>query len=339
MKGWKLIKPHQLELSDIEENNGDNSGVKVKITKALINISDLFRYNGEIEVDEGRVLGSFGVGVVSDVESNLFDLKKGDKVFVSPKRTCNNCYNCNNNNGDKCISPLTAGEDFDGFLSDFMQVDVESVYPLPENISENDALFINYLSVAENIVDSLNIEKGDYVAIIGTSVPSMILSQLLIYYQAVPIMISSNDNEKNIALSSGIYYTLAQSDNVVKEVSSITGGRMAEKVVYFCNTDIPVIKAFSVASYGANVAITGLTNNISSFSFNQALKKQLKINCINNNIQNTETIINLLINKAVDISKLDIKTIKNSNVKKYFEDFEKSSSEENDFKETIVDML
>ena len=93
---------------------------------------------------------------------------------------------------------------------------------------------------------------------------------------------------------------------------------MADKVVYVCDLDLPVTKAFSLASYGAKIAFTGFTNRITAFSFNQAIKKQLQIFCINNVAKNTPTSINLLVNKAVNTSNLNIESVKYCNVNETF---------------------
>ncbi len=333
MKGWKFKKPNVILEEEILNNDDLEQSVKVKITKTLLNLNDFNIFSGDNEVKENTVLGSYGIGVLAEEPSTLLGLQKGDRVYIESKKPCNDCYNCNIGNKDKCFSPLIAGEDYDGFLRDFVSCPIDEVYKLPDSVSDQDALFINYISVCVNIIDTLNIEKGNYVAIVGTNNLSVILAQLLIYYQAVPIMISENEKGKELASKSGVYYNLTEEDNLTKEVSTITGGRMADKVVYICDMDLPVTKAFSLASYGAKIAFTGFTNRITSFSFNQAIKKQLQIYCINNVAKNTPTSINLLVNKAVNTSNLKIEKIKYSDIS----DAMIKASKEYKFTEIIVE--
>ena len=54
-----------------------------------------------------------------------------------------------------------AGEDYDGFLSDFVSVPAEKLFVLPESVSGLDALFIKDISLAIAVVDKLGIQKGD----------------------------------------------------------------------------------------------------------------------------------------------------------------------------------
>ena len=79
MKGWKLIKPYTLSELEIPESNETSNLTKVKITKSLVTLSDVLRYNGDIET-ENIILGSAGIGIVSDTSANLFDLEKGKRL-------------------------------------------------------------------------------------------------------------------------------------------------------------------------------------------------------------------------------------------------------------------
>ena len=100
MKGWKINKPFSLIDTEIEESVVNNNQSKIRITKALITLSDVLRFNGELETDE-IVLGSNGLGVVTETEPNLFGLEKGKRVFVESVRCCETCYNCKKGDKDK----------------------------------------------------------------------------------------------------------------------------------------------------------------------------------------------------------------------------------------------
>lgn len=337
MKGWKLIEPLKLNEEEISAPVINNLS-KVKITKALLTLSDLMRYTGEIDTDK-TVLGSYGIGIVSETDANLFGLEKGKHVYVEPHRPCLECYNCKNGEELKCSDLYTAGEDYDGFLSDFVAVDANKLFILPDSVSDKDALFIGHISLAIAVIDKLDIQKGDYVAIIGANNFGNILAQLLIYHQAVPIVVSTDDESLQIAKDSGIYYALGSGDNWVKEVSAITGGRMAKNVVYISDCEMPVAKAFALASFNAGIAFTGVASSNNAISFTQAIKKQLDIHCINSGLGNTSASINLIANKAVDTSRLKLDYSTYQKVPETFENMKKRYDKEDKFFETIVEMI
>ena len=158
--------------------------------------------------------------------------------------------------------------------------DNDKLFVLPDSVSDDEALFIGDVSLALSVIDSLGIKKGDYITIIGANNFAVILSQLLIYYQAVPIIVGIDEEQNRIARDSGIYYVLGPNDNWTKEVNAITGGRMTTSVVYISDNNISVNKAFALASHGANVAFTGISNKTGAIAFTQAIKKRLTIHCI-----------------------------------------------------------
>ena len=338
MKGWKLVKPNDIQEQEINEVVNDDSISKVKITKALITLADVLRYKGELD-SENIVLGSSGIGIISETEANLFGLEKGKHVYIEPMRECLDCYNCKNGKSSHCSDLQVAGEDFHGFLRDFATVDAEKLFLLPDSVGDLDALFINEISLAIAVVDKLGIQKGDYVSIIGANNFGNILAQLLIYYQAVPIVMTMNDEDYKIAKDSGIYYVLGQDENWQKEVSAITSGRMTKNVVYISDCNIPATKAFALAANNAGVAFTGVSYKNNSISFAQAIKKQLQILCINNGYGNTAASINLVANKAINLTHLRLDSAIYSDVPEVMRKMNDMLEKKGKIYETVVDLV
>ncbi len=338
MRGYKITKPFTLVEEEIPETPATHTQSKVKINKALITLSDVLRYRGELD-DAQVVLGSSGIGIVSETEANLFGLEKGKHIYIDPTRPCDDCYNCKRGDPSKCSNLQFAGEDFDGFLSNFISATHEKLYTLPSSVSDFESLFIDHISLAVSIYDKLGIQKGDYVAVLGANNFGNILAQLLIYYQAVPIVMTLDDEDYEIAKKSGIYYVLSSNDNWQKEVSAITSGRMADKVVYISDSNIPTAKAFALAQYNSQIAFTGEFYKSSPVSFSSAIKKQLDILCINSGHGNAGASINLIANKAIDFSHLKLENSTYATVPETFEKLSKQFEKEGKIYETVVDML
>lgn len=338
MKGWKVVEPHKIVEQEITENSSESALSKVRITKSLLTLADVLHYDGTIDAQD-LVLGSSGIGIVSETDNNLLNIEKGTQVYVDSKKNCGECYLCKNGNKSKCLEVLTAGEDYDGFLRDFVSVQTENTHILPENINDKEALFIDHISLAVKIIDRLNVSKGDYVTIVGANNLAVILAQLLIYYQAVPIIVTNDEEDLHIAVESGIYYALGVNDNWVKEIAIITSKRMTDKVVYISDCDIQISKAFSVAAMGGTVVYTGVLNKSNSISFTSAVKKQLNIICINNGYGNTEASINLISNKALNLDNLKINTVSYKDIPSTLKSMNEDFKTKNKIYETIVNML
>lgn len=338
MKGWKLLGHNKIAEEELTEKESPASSTKVRITKALITLSDVLRFSGDIS-SEHVALGSSGIGIVSETQANLFGLEKGKHVYIEPYKECGECYNCKRGEFAKCQNFLVAGEDFDGFLCDFMTVSNDKLFVLPASVSDFEALFIDHIALAISVIDKLNVQKGDYVTILGANNFGTILAQLLIYYQAVPIVLAQGDEQYKIARDSGIYYVLGQNDSWQKEISSITSGRMTDKVVFIYDSNIPIAKAFSLAAIGAAVAITGVTSKSTAVSFSQAIKKQLDIHCINNGFGNTTSSINLIANKAINLSHLKLDSSSYDAVPQTFSKLAEEYERNDSVYETVVDLI
>ncbi len=338
MKGYKITKPFTLEEKDIPEVSTEQAQSKVKINKALITLSDVLRYRGELDSSE-VVLGGSGIGIVTETDANLFGLQKGKHIYIDPTRSCDECYNCKRGEYSKCSNLLFAGEDFDGFLSDFISASPDKLFTLPSSVSDFESLFIDHISLAVSIFDKLGIQKGDYVAVLGANNFGNIFAQLLIYYQAVPIIMTLDEEDYEIAKKSGIYYVLGPGDNWQKEVLSITSGRMTDKIIYISDSNIPTGKAFALARSHAQIAFTGEFYKSSPVSFSQAVKKQLDILCVNSGFGNTGASINLIANKAIDFSHLKLNQAKYSDVKEVFANLSEQFEKQGKIYETIIDMM
>ena len=216
---------------------------------------------------------------------------------------------------------------------------LNTLFVLPESVPDLDALFIDQISLAIAVVDKLGIQKGDYVSIVGANNFGNILAQLLIYYQAVPIVATTNMEDYKIAKDSGIYYVLGQDDNWQKEVFAITGGHMTKSVVYIADCNIPAQKAFALASHNASIAFTGVYYNNDAIPFAQAIKKQLQILCVNSGFGNTATSINLLANKAINLSSLKLDSSTYDSVPDTLDNMNNMLESQGKIYETIVDLV
>lgn len=334
MKGWVISDKKTITECDVPETN---VGTKIKLTKTLISLQDVLRYSGES--DKNIIPGCTGIGIISETATNLFGIEKGKHVYVKPTTVCNECYDCVKGNYNECQNLLTAGEDYDGFLRDFVSVNPENLFALPDNVTDFDALFINHVSLAIEVIDKLNIQKGEYVTVIGANNFGNILAQLLIYYSAVPIVLTLDEDDCATAKNSGIYYCLGADANWSKEVSNITGGRMTKKIVYITDCDIPAARAFSLAASNADIAFTGTSHKSSTISLSQALKKQLDICCISDGSSNIASAINVLSNKAINLSHLKIDSAKYSEVPQVFSDLSNQLEQKGKIHETVIDII
>ncbi len=308
MKAWIIDKPQSMSLQEITENEILDNTAKIKITLASLSSYDVKIYNGELAgVTYPRIPARQAVGVISEIdEENSSGLQRGQRVVIDPNLSCNNCYACKTDRPWKCDKIKTMGLSADGLLRDFVSVPISNIYQIPPQITDAEAQFIEHTSVAVKTFNELKTTEGEHIVIIGASVMGIILAQLALYYQVVPIILDPSQERLDIATNLGIYYaintSIADPDERIKQ---ITGGRYCESSVYLANSNDKIQKAFDYASVGGKVAIVGgdyyssklLNGNISGI-----LSKQLSVIGITNGQKQIPAAINVLAKKAVDMT-------------------------------------
>ena len=295
MESWKINHLNKIYLENEDIPEGE---VKVKVTKALLDNTDLNLLKG----DGNRypiTPSHIAIGNVSEEYPDL-GLKFGEKVLISP-------YEATDEASDKnvYIAPDidTMGVDMDGFLKDFVAVDRDNIFLLPDTVADKDALFVEDIALGVKIFSELDIDKGETVVILGGSALGVILCQLAIYYQAVPILIDSDQNRLSIATEMGVYYAInPQESEVLGQILSFTSGRMADYVIFDPTTNTPLQPALQYSKRGGKIAIAGHNKANVSVELSKLLEKQLQLIGINNGYCEIATAINLLATNSIDAS-------------------------------------
>jgi L-gulonate 5-dehydrogenase len=309
MKAWQIKAPNIIEETTRQDNLESVSSSKIKITKALISDNDAFAFIGNDDSKYPVIPGRNAVGIITETGSNCFGIEKNDRVYINPVSNCGECYNCKSGNKNTCIDVQIAGENSEGFLRDFAVLPCSELFNLPDSVTDDNALFIEHIALSIAIIDKLNITKGDHVAVIGASTLGNLLCQLIIYYQGVPILIDKDEANLEVAIKSGIYYTLKNDSSIIKNVSDLTGGRMTEKCVYITDCTLNTKLALNLTSYSGSVAFAGFNAHKINIDFATAMKKQLTVVGITDGYGQTAAAINILVNKALNFSAFSFATI------------------------------
>lgn len=306
MKVWKLQAPKQLELQESPPTVLQKDFVKVKVEEVLLGTCDLDYYNGEIAQNYPFVLGRSAAGVISEVfDKEKSIMQKLDRVVIDPFIPCNSCKECKAEEYNKCAELKYMGQNCDGLMQNFVDVHIDQVYHIPDNMSYEKALFVPHVAFGLNIVDALTLEKGRHVTVFASTKMGVILAQLLSYYQAVPILVSPNEELLNIARNLGIFYCVNNTQvDVEREVMTITGGRMCSELVLFSDSDFSFDDVYNSAAKNANICLAGIAAKDSSLSLSQICQKHLSIFGVYNGVGNFSSAINLLVTGTVKVDKL-----------------------------------
>lgn len=320
MLGLQFTKQGKITEVNKMEVCADVDSSKIKILKVLLSPEDFATLKGDESANYPVIPGRSAIGHLPNMNdmkdfAYLEDEKEDEKkifikVFINPVTPCGECVECLSGNTNGCNNFLRAGKETNGYLRDFAVVKNNQIFPLPPTIKDNEAILIDYISLALATIDKLNIQKGEHVAVIGGGLVGLLLTLLIIYYQGVPILIDGDEANLEKARLAGSYYNLFSDNKLEKEVSELTGAHMSQKVAYITDSNINTDVAIKLASYNAKVGFVGFSAPNLKVNFNLAMKKQLDFSCITSGYGYTEQAINIIANKVIDLGVFKIPTYK-----------------------------
>jgi len=290
MKAWHINNEKSLELIDgsIAPKEGE---IKVKLAKAALSAFDMSCF-AERREEGVSVPAHSGVAHVSEA-CDEYGLKLGAKVVISP-------FVKLEEHGETVVKTL--GVDMNGLLQDFVSLPVENVLTLPDGIPDEEALFAEYIAIGNKVFSALPCDEGDYVVIVGAGTLGLILCQLAIYYQMVPVLIDLDPEKLALARKWDVSYTLNPTfDNLERRVEEITGGRMSEAAV-FTSEGASLTSALRLVKNGSEVIIAGhCFKSAHNVDTEIILKKGLKVKGVRDGYGEMTSAINLLANSIIKV--------------------------------------
>ena len=301
MNAWKLIAPLQLKKEECPIPEAEEGQIRVRVTKMLLSRVDSQIYKGNLKAALPLVPGRFAIGQISNDTGNAL-FPKSSRVLFHTYRELPDHGTQERDFSEEEVRICGMSED--GFLRDFINVYPGEMTPLPDALSDVDALLVHYVAIAKTAIDKLGANKGDRVVVVGADFLGILISQLLIYQQASPILIDTLPERLYFAKRCGVYYTLEANDAVINYVASVTGGRLADKAIYVKTAGGDNILPMQLVKRGGTVVVcasdrTGYTGDLTL-----AIHKQISLGFVSDPEGTLESSINLIVSKAINLEPL-----------------------------------
>lgn len=313
MKSYYATGDRMFKTVESESTAGEL--VRLKLSLIYPTLADVAVFEGKLGIDYPRIPCRLATAVLSEDREEL-GLKLGSRVLLNPY--------VDPSSEDDVGDGRIYGVDEDGFLRDFIAVNADSIVPFPENVKEEEALFADIVAVALRVLGTFRLQKGDYVAIVGGSLLGVVVAQLALYYQAIPVLISSDERYLKLAEGCGVYYTVDElRDNVTQKLMSITGGRMADHTVLHAVPNIAPNFIHMLTASGGDCVIAGLNGSYLpklEADISAIAAKNLTVKGVTNGKSEFNAAINLLAQKILKFDGFIDKTVPLADVQKLFEE-------------------
>ncbi|MCR5734996.1 MAG: alcohol dehydrogenase catalytic domain-containing protein [Lachnospiraceae bacterium] len=122
------------------------------------------------------IMGHEFVGVVKESEDSSLI---GKTVVGEMNESCGKCLYCLTDRATHCINRRELGISRDGCFAEYMALSTDLLYPVPEGLAPEEAVFTEPLAAAMEITQQVHIEPGLNAAVIGDGRLAFMIAQVL----------------------------------------------------------------------------------------------------------------------------------------------------------------
>lgn len=280
MKAFQLFGKQDLRLIELPEPEIGKNEVLLKIKKVGICGTDLHIYNGGMNVPLPLVLGHEFVGNVVKIGDEVINVKVGDRAVAEHVIGCGKCLYCQQGKRNLCKTPTVIGLHRTGALAEYLAISSELVYPLPNELSYDDGVLVEPLSIAVYAVQNTLIRVGDTVAVVGQGPIGLLVDQVAKKAGATVFGFDRHDQRLNFAKEHGYIF---QGINITKQnyldefKQMIAGGDGADVVFEAVGSDSSAELALELARSSGQVTILGVFEHNVQINMMQIVKKELHV--------------------------------------------------------------
>jgi threonine dehydrogenase-like Zn-dependent dehydrogenase len=177
--------------------------------EALVRVSLSGICNTDVEISRGYAgfqgtLGHEFVGVLESVPENA-TLRVGQRVVGEINAGCGRCELCVTGDARHCLKRTVLGiHGRDGAHAEYLQLPFANLLPVPDEISDYRAVFVEPLAAALGITERVVIKKEARVAVIGDGKLGLLCAQVLALKSEHLLLVGKHGSKLRIAAQRGI---------------------------------------------------------------------------------------------------------------------------------------
>lgn len=181
------------------------------------------------------VLGHEIGGEIVEVGDDVDKYKIGQRVFVSHHVPCNTCYYCLRGHHTACET-LHNTNFYPGGFAEYIRIPAinvdRGVFPLPDEITYDQAVFIEPLSCVIRAQRLVNLKTGQTVAVIGSGISGLLHIMLAKALGAGRVIATDIDKKRvEMAKKLGAEAVFNATDDVPIRIRESNSGRLADLVI------------------------------------------------------------------------------------------------------------
>jgi len=143
-----------------------------------------------------RVPGEEVVGTVCELGDDVAGFSVGQRVYVYPGASCGHCHQCSRGAENLCKDMQIMGFHRDGGFAEYVLAPVKSLIPLPDTLTDEEAVFAEPLSCCLNALELADIKPHETIGIWGGGPAGTLLSRASMALEAVPFVLEPDERRR-----------------------------------------------------------------------------------------------------------------------------------------------
>lgn len=146
---------------------------------------------GDWVVDGDIILGHEAAGEIVEIGEGVSHLAVGDRVAIEPGTPCRQCDQCRAGRYHLCPDLVfLATPPYDGALVQYIALDARNLFPIPEDMTFEQAAMVEPLSVGLWACQRASLQPGDDVLVTGAGPVGVLAAQAALALGARSVTIS-----------------------------------------------------------------------------------------------------------------------------------------------------
>lgn len=322
MKALQYFGPQDLRFVEQPQPTIQPNEVLLKLKQVGICGTDLHIYNGGMNVPTPLTLGHEFVGDIVEIGAEVTNIKVGDRAVAEHVVGCGKCTYCQQGKKNICKNPTVIGLHKPGALAEYMVLQSDLVYALPSELTYEEGVLVEPLSIAVYAVRKADVDVGDVVAVVGQGPIGLFVDQVAKAAGGIVIGIDKHTNrldyaKQNNCIDAGINFT---ESNYQQEFQQAAGKDGADVVFEAVGSDSSAELALELARPGGKVVILGVFEHNIQINMMNIVRKELQVQGSWTCLFSFEQTINLLKSKKMNAQNLITHRYSFSDSIKAFED-------------------
>jgi L-iditol 2-dehydrogenase len=210
------------------------------------------------------IMGHESSGVIASVGEQVTGWAVGARVTFDSTVYCGTCFHCRRGEINLCDNRRVLGvscQDYrqHGAYADYVAIPQRILYRIPENLTFEQAAFVEPVSIAVHAVERLPVSLNDTAVVVGAGMIGLLIVQVLRRSGCGQIIAVDRDSSRlDLATALGADVGLnPEETEVVTQVQQMTGGRGADLACEVVGIPPTVKLAVEVLRKGGALSLVG----------------------------------------------------------------------------------